>query len=262
MVDEANKYVEYMVYNQGASFKSLLTSQASFASNASLANIYGHSAVTSSAPATFSGRRQGLLMRAPFLSVAKTRTGIIRRGVDFQKRFLCNEIPSPTADIVDMRNDDQLTTEEKLNYTNRDAIAHQTSSQLCMSCHSIINPTGFAFENLDPFGRIRTQEAIYDLSNNFVRNLGVSTSGDVPITSGKNISVQDAYDLVGYVADSPEGSACFTRYAFRYAFERREKAEDNCQLDGVQKVVMDSNKSIIESYVELISNSNIAVKKN
>jgi hypothetical protein len=264
MVDEASKYVDYMVYTQNASFKTLLTSQVSFASNTSLANIYGHTALASGAtqPATFTGRRQGLLMRAPFFSVARTRTGIIRRGVDFQKRFLCNEIPSPTASIVDMRTDNELSFEEKLAYSNRDAIAHQTSSAVCMNCHRIINPTGFAFENLDPFGKIRTSEPIYDLNSNVVRTLPVVTSGEIPLASGSSVNVADGYDLVSFVANSSEGTSCFSRNIFRTTFERREATEDNCQLDTVQKAVMDSNKSILDTYVELISNSNIAVKKN
>lgn len=261
MVDETSQYIDYMVYSQNASFTNLLTSKTSLASNASLAQIYGHAPVTSGT-ATMTGRRQGLLMRSPFFSTPSSRTGIIRRGVDFQKRMLCNEIPSPTSDIVDMRTDDELSAIEKLQYSNRDSITHQTKAQLCMSCHATINPTGFAFENLDPFGRLRTSEKVYNSSGQVVNTFPVNSSTEVPLPTGQSLPVQDAYDLVSYVATSDEGSACFARNAFRFINERREVAADDCELSGVHALVKDPNKSVLDALVELIGNNELFLKKN
>src|SRR5262249_27338876 len=158
-------------------------------------------------PATFSGRRQGLLMRAPLLSSAVPRASAIHRGVNFAKYVLCNEIPLPDPSIVSIRNAHVYSPEEIVSHTTRDAIAYQTSNSVCMTCHGKINPTGFAFENFDPLGRIRTDEMIFDADNTFVRTLPIDSTSQVPV--GADIqSVQDAYDLVSDVAASPAGSAC------------------------------------------------------
>jgi large repetitive protein len=257
-------YIEEMVFTQRASFKKLLTAKESFATHSGLAAIYGHApAASRSAPAMIpaSERRQGLLMRAAFLSGPFSRTSAIRRGVAFQKRVLCNEITSPSEALVDIRDADKFTDQEALLHTNREAIAYNTKSPVCMTCHTTINATGFAFESMDPLGRIRSTEAIFDPAGNLVRNLTVDSRTDVPLASGGTKSVQDAFDLVTHVAESSEGSACFTRNVFRYVNEKRETAEDDCALSEVQKVLNDSNKPVLDAMVELIANNTIFVKK-
>jgi hypothetical protein len=260
MVDEAAAYVDYSLYTQNASFKTLLTSKASFASHPGLASIYGHAPITGSTPATFPDRRQGLLMRAPFLAGNRLRTKLILRGVYFQKFALCNEIPPPSSVVADLREAQVFSPEELLNHTTREAIAYQTSQPVCMTCHTTINPTGFAFENFDPFGRIRVSEAIFDSTGKFVRTLPVDTNATVPIGSNQ-VPVSDAYDLVSYLATSPDGAACFTKQAYRYLNEKRESADDGCELDKVHKIVMDPTKPVLDALTELIANNSLFVKR-
>jgi hypothetical protein len=129
-----------------------------------------------------------------------------------------------------------------------------------MTCHTTINPTGFAFENFDPFGRIRVSEAIFDSSGKFVRTLPVDTNATIPIGANQ-IPVSDAYDLVSYLATSPDGAACFTKQAYRYLNEKRESADDGCELDKVHKLVMDPNKPVLDALAELIANNSLFVKR-
>lgn len=262
MTDEAAAYVDYSLYNQNASFQTLLTSKASFASHAGLAAIYGHAPIASGgAPATFAGRRQGLLMRAPFLASTRIRTKLIIRGVTFQKYALCNEIPPPSSAVADLREAQVFTPEELLNHTTREAIAYQTAQPICMTCHTTINPTGFSFENFDSLGRIRVSELIFDINGKFARSLPIDTTANVPIGTTQ-VPVTDAYDAVTAVANSPDGAACFTKQIYRYINEKRESAEDGCELSKVHKLVMDPTKPVLDALTEVIGNTSLFVKRN
>lgn len=260
MLTEAESFTDYIVHNNLGSLKELLTSKISFAAHPGLASIYGHAPMVSN-PVLMSDRRQGLLMKAPFLTWYTARSNIIMRGVKFQKRVLCNEIPPPNVDIANNRNMHVLTAQELLTVTNRAAVTYQTDSPLCMSCHKLINPVGFAFENFDSLGRIRTQESIFDTTGAYVRSLPVSSSTTVPMPSGSDLSVGDAFDLVSQIADSKEVSACVTKNMYRYFYEKKETSEDDCQLQNSFEVVSDSQKSILESIEKLFTAQTIYYKE-
>lgn len=258
MISEVDQFLEHIVYSNTGDFSMMLKSKASFASSAELSKIYGHSANTQNPQ--MGGRRQGLLMRAPALTYDRARTGIIYRGVEFQRNVLCNELPAPPQEAFDMRNDDALTPAQLLNTANRDSVAHQTKEVGCQACHSLINPAGFAFENFGPFGEIRNSEAIFDSNGNFHQNMNIDTRTTVPTFGTKSVQVTDAVDLINHVADEPEGKACFTRQIFRRLKERKETNEDNCQLQAMYATV--SNGSLLDAFVELVANpSNIRKKK-
>lgn len=263
MVDEAKKFAEYIIYDQGGSFNDLLTSKVSFASHAGLAKLYNHTPVADPhAPATFGDRRQGILMRAPAMTWSVARTNIILRGVNFQKQILCNEIPAPSVDIVADRDAHSLTEDEILMVDNRTSVAYKTESPVCMACHSMINPVGFALESFDSLGGLRTKEKVFDsrIGNALVRELPLNTSSQIPFSRSEVVAVQDAYDLVDQIARSSQGTACFTRKTFRYLYERKESALDSCQLSSMQEKVTDPNQPILTALQALVLNSHIYYK--
>jgi hypothetical protein len=253
MLDESSAYVDYHLYGKASSFKTLLTSRESFASHPGLAAIYGHAPAAPGAPAMFAGRRQGLLMRAPFLASSTARTPIIRRGVNLEKLILCNEIPMPPADITNVRNAPVFTADEMLLHTNREVITRQTDSPACLPCHGIINRAGFSFEGFDPLGRARSTEGIFDDGGRLARSLPVDASSDISLRDGSVRPVQDAYDLVAYIASSDEGSACLVRNAHRFLFERRETEQDSCQLQAVNRLMADPGTSMLDAMAALIA---------
>lgn len=260
MVDEAQAFAEYIVFTKNGSFKDLLTSQLSFASHPGLAAIYNHSPVATT-PVNFGDRRQGLLMRAGFLSSTVARTSIIHRGVDFQKKVLCNELKSPTIDIADSRQDHVLSPDELLTVSNRTAITYQTQSPVCMSCHNVINPTGFAFESFDSLGRYRTKEKIFDQTDTLVNQLDIHTTTTVPVTKTLNKDVGDAYDFITYLSEAPAASACFTKKVFRLTYEKVESADDSCQLNESYKIMSDPSKPILEAVEAFFTQKNIYYKE-
>jgi hypothetical protein len=251
MVSEAADYIEYMVFNQRVNLTVLLNSKLSFAKHEGLAKIYGHAPVTDGVPVNFPNQRKGLLMRAPFFTGGSTRTDIIHRGLDFHQHILCGNIPEPTVDIANSREDDVLTPEQKLKTSNRDALAYQTKRPVCMQCHGTINPTGGVFEMFDPLGRIREQEAIFDESGKFLRNIAVNPSADVPTPGGRTVASRDGADLIDYVAKSSEGNECFVRNSFRFMYEKAETPADDCQLEFSFQSLIDKDKPIFDMFVEM-----------
>lgn len=264
MTSEARAFIEHTVFDQKGSFKDLLTSKLSFANHAGLAKIYGHSAIpVGGAPVELTERRQGLLMKAGGWTWSSPRTNIILRGVAFQKKFLCNEIPSPTVDISSDRDVHILTEDDLITVTNRSAVTYQTDAPVCMSCHTMINPAGFALESMDSLGRLRSREMIFDRrsSNSFVRDLPIHSVASVPFSSRSNVEVQDTFDMIDELANSPRGSACFSRTLFRYAYEKKESSKDDCQLTDVHNVLKDPTKSILDGLETLIVNRYAYIKE-
>src|SRR5690606_28599470 len=100
--------------------------------------------------------RKGLLTRAALLMHDTTYSRPIMRGVHARKQFLCETIPMPNPDAVDPA--DLVVTPPVAGSSTREQVTAKTSAQDCRSCHSLINPIGFAFENYDSVGRFRLNE--------------------------------------------------------------------------------------------------------
>ncbi len=260
MVQESKKFLDYIVFQTEGTFQDLLKSKVSFASHTGLAKIYNHAPVVANTPVEFTERRQGLLMRAPFMTWTGPRTNLIKRGVDFQKRILCNVIPSPNVDIADDRDVDAFTPAQQLEVSNRDNIAHQTRSPVCMGCHSAINPVGFAFEAFDSLGRIRNQELIFDLNQNFYRYINVDSRTSLARPRASELPIQDAFELINYVADSSQGHECFVRNAYRYITDQSESVKDDCHLDQSFELLANSDAPIKDVIIKLVLNENLIRK--
>lgn len=260
METEADAFVDYILFQQQGSFNDLLTSKLSFASHTGLANIYGHTPI-STTPAIMTQRRQGLLMRAPAYTYTAPLTSIIIRGVHFLKRTLCMDLPSPNFDITSARDAHVLTPQEILNTTNRAAITYQTSSTLCTSCHQYINPIGFTFEGFDPLGKIRNQELKFDMNGVYAGAQPIHTSTDVLLPSGRTFSVADAYDFVTQLSQGDEIKNCATRHAYRYFYEKEEKPEDDCILKDSFDIVTNPANSALSSIEKLFTHDKIYYKE-
>lgn len=260
MLAEANMFTDYTLFNAKGSLNELLTSKLSFASHPGLADIYGHAPVTTT-PATMAERRQGLLLRAPALTDGSPNSSIIRRGVKFLNRVLCTDIPFPTVEIINNRNIRPLTPQELLTTTNRAAVAYQTNDTLCMSCHSLINPVGFVFEGFDTLGKIRNQEMKFDSTGVYFGSLPVSTNTSIPMPSGNDLTVTDAYDMVTQLAQSEELSACVTRNLFRYFYEKKESKSDDCQLQDSFDVIKENTNPAINAIEKIFTSDKIYYKE-
>lgn len=253
---EMRRFIDYIVFEQNGNFRDLITSRASFAKSRDLASVYNHPVATQNTPVQITERRQGLLMRAGFFVYSQPRSHIIHRGALFQKNILCQSIPSPSVAIINSRNEFIPSEAEALNMTNREIVHQRTDSISCMGCHSMINSTGFAFENFDSIGRLRSSEMIFDTSKKFVKTLAVDTNTQIPLPNTNALPVTDAYDLVSYVADSITGPACFSKNVFRLYQEKVESEADGCQLNVFLTASSDPSQSILSALANMLSSNN------
>ena len=149
-------FLEDVLWGEASDFRQLLLADSLYL-NGRLARIYG---VDLPPDAPFQkvtpepGKRAGVLSH-PYLmaSFAYTATSSpIHRGV-FLARSVLGRTLRPPPDAFT-----PLAPDLHPDLTTRDRVALQTSPESCLSCHSMINPLGFALENFDAVGRHRAEE--------------------------------------------------------------------------------------------------------
>jgi hypothetical protein len=259
MTRELEEYINYVVWQKRGTYQDLLTLKDSFAKTEALAQIYQHPLLTSGTQ-IMGGTRKGLLMRLPFLISGDSYNHPILRGVFLRKRILCDDLGAPSAN--------QLTTAPEVDtlpyiqqYTVRERIAMKTSSNSCITCHSQINPLGFAFENFDSLGRERTVETAYDPNFQVIAQHQVNTQvTDLNLGARAPASVASGSELVDAIANGEKGSACFARQVFRFYNIRRETPQDGCALGSTFTSARDPQRGILDSIKENLLNEQIGSK--
>ena len=99
-------------------------------------------------------RRRGVLGQGSVLMLTShaARTSPVMRGKWVLENILAVAPPAPPPDVP------QLPEEEagsRKTQTMREKMATHRKNPVCASCHSMIDPAGFALENFDPVGRWR-----------------------------------------------------------------------------------------------------------
>ena len=100
------------------------------------------------------GQRGGLLAHGSLLAVTSYpgRTSPVLRGKWLLDNFLGTPSPAPPANTPILEN----TAPGDLPASIRERLAQHRNSPVCASCHTIIDPLGFALENFDAIGGWRT----------------------------------------------------------------------------------------------------------
>jgi len=120
--------------------------------NDRLANLYGLSGVTGAqirrVELPKDSVRGGLLTQASVLKVTAngTTTSPVLRGVWINERILGQAVPPPPPGVPAVEPDIRGAA------TIREQLAKHRTQATCSSCHSKIDPAGFALENFDVFG--------------------------------------------------------------------------------------------------------------
>jgi len=104
--------------------------------------------------------RRGLLGQASILTITSPaiRTSPVIRGKWILNNILGTPPPDPPPNVPALSD---RRTQAKLK-TMRERMAEHRSDAVCASCHSMIDPAGFALENFDAIGRWRTVDESYN----------------------------------------------------------------------------------------------------
>lgn len=215
--------------------------------NQRLANFYGGMEGVTSADFTKidisdGSRVPGLLGHGSYLTAhaLADNSSPVQRAFVVRERFLCNDLPEVPTDL-DTNLDAPVATD-----TSRERYARHSSEEPCRSCHQLMDPIGFTFENFDGFGRYRETEA----------GKPIDSSGGVPIMLGSQIPNPlvlyplDGIDgLATYLSEVEDVRACFVNnlsyYGYGVANETKWPSSDKrCTDNSIRQEARDSGNTI------------------
>ncbi len=173
---ETNLFLE-TIFREDRSVLNLIDSNFTFV-NERLARHYGIPNVYGSAfrrVTLTDSNRGGLLGQGAILTVTSypNRTSVVQRGKWILENILGAPPPPPPANVPDLKNH---TSDGKL-LTMRQQLEMHRANPACSSCHSRMDPLGFALENFDGVGKWRTKDAGSDIDASGVMPDGTKFEG-------------------------------------------------------------------------------------
>ncbi len=216
------------VAQNGGTLRDLLTNRQSFARDAELAAIYGVPVWSGSGPPpNMPPERVGLLTRAAFLTTGTANTRPIMKGVFIRTTLLCDEIPPPPPEAM------ATAVTLSPNLSTRQVVEQLTEQGgSCAGCHKgLINPLGFASENFDSLGRMRTAQTLFDATGNVVGQVPIDTTTTSGI-GGKGAS-SGIGELTDRLIETGKIESCFAERYFRFTFRRIESTTGDRTLIDV-----------------------------
>jgi hypothetical protein len=236
MLKETREFVASVFQGPKADGKleTLMTSRASFA-NGALAKIYGLKEVTGAElqPVTLPEQRMGLFTQGTFLTSKADAIDShpIKRGDALINRLLCMHLEVPANIMI------PPLPEPQPGQTTRERVSIH-SEAACASCHKLIDPIGFAFENYDAIARYREKE----------ENKTVDASGVFPLGSGA-LTFKNALELLPQLAKAQEVQDCMVTQWWRYALRRGELPTEEPSMKLVREAFRQSGHDMRELLV-------------
>jgi hypothetical protein len=150
------------------------------------------------------GQRGGILSQASVLTVSSypTRTSVVIRGKYILNNILGSPPPPPPADVPPL-DESSVGTSASL----RQQMEKHRANAVCASCHSKMDPLGFALENYDGIGKWRTVDGKFP----------VDSSGTLP--NGRSFSTPAEMRTV-LQAQLPEFARCMVEKMLTYSLGR------------------------------------------
>jgi len=180
-------------------------------------------------------QRAGILTTAAFLATTgdAAESNPPRRGKAIFTKLMCGVMPPPPANVPP-------PAAASTGGTLRQRMEAHDMNACASSCHGIIEPLGFAFEEFGGIGEFRALD----------NDAPVDSSGTVTL-DGKSHPYSNAPDLVKLLAASPSVQSCFTTQWLRYAFGRAETAADRASLDAATGAFTAASGDVRELIVAL-----------
>ena len=162
--------------------------------------------------------RRGVLTHGSILALTSNPTGTspVKRGKWILDNVLGTPPPPPPPDVPAL----EATQEANHDLSLREALAKHREDPGCASCHAVMDPLGFAFENFDAVGQYRTKDGRFD----------IDAAGELPDGG----TFEGAVELTDLLAGrSDEFLSHFSRQLMTYALGRGLEWYDRCSVDAV-----------------------------
>jgi hypothetical protein len=240
--EEVQQFIEHVVLEGDGSLVTLLTADFSFM-NQELAEFYGDDVLDTVSGSDFQRvqldpqRRAGLLSSAGLMATHANlnQSSPVFRGKFVREQLMCDTLPLPPNDLViePPELDPNKTTKEQFEEIGADPA--------CASCHSLMNPIGFAFEHYDGIGQWRDQQ----------NGKAIDAVGEVVATEDIDGTYDGAVELAQALATSEQVRECVASQWFRFGYNRTVTQEDRCSMDQLSEAFAASGYDIKELLVGL-----------
>ncbi len=238
---ETTELFAYVVRQGSGRLPELFSSNYSFLSP-KLATFYGlPGAVGNTATGVqrwelHSSGRGGILTHGSILASQATpqAPSPVRRGKLVRERLLCQPLPPPPSGV-----EVQLPPVDPQS-SNRERYREHSQNAACSSCHRLMDPIGFGFEQFDSVGRYVPRQA----------GQSVDASGEVVDASSTEGAFHGVDGLQRMLAESPDVHGCFSRQWLRFAYGIDEE-KATCQAKALAERFQQDGLSIPELLVAL-----------
>lgn len=202
MQRETELFIDNLLFSGDRRLSSLWLSSQSFV-DAPLSTFYGVTQAPSGATQLPRSERAGVLTQASFIAshTPADEFSPIFVGALIRRNVLCQQLLDPPAGVPEAPNTPGLSVRERL--------AEHQANPACATCHSLMDPIGFAFEQYSPSGKFAPSAEARALSGE--ANL---TMTDV---EGKFFG---AVELSKRLAESRQVRKCFVANVLQYLLGR------------------------------------------
>ena len=217
MASEPRRFLRHVFQEEGAGIETLLSAEYTFAEDR-LASLYGASATTDGRVDLPPGERSGLLTQAGFLAVTTPadQGSPILRGKFVREHLLCQTIPEPPDSLMITA----PTVEPGV--STRERFEQHRSEPVCASCHRLMDPIGFGFDNYDAIGRWADEDGASPIdARGEILDAGSDVAGTFEGVPG----------LVEKLLGTDTLHECVTRHWMRYALARSERESEACSVE-------------------------------
>jgi hypothetical protein len=215
-LEETTRFVNEIYFGESSNFSELFLADYSYM-DSNLAAFYGVSSSSTSWERTpLPAERRGLLGQASLLATYAhaNSTSPVLRGKFVRQQLFCTDLPPPPKELIITMPpvSQQLTTRERYK--------QHTENEGCSTCHKLMDPIGFTFENFDALGTFRKQE----------NKSPIDSSGELLGTEDADRSLAGLTSLAEALAQSQQVKTCFAKQFFRYVRGMKEQPQEQCEL--------------------------------
>ena len=168
-----------------------------------------------------------------------TTSSPIHRGVFVARSVLGRSLRPPPEAVA------PLPPELHADLTTRQRVTLQTKGESCQSCHRMINPLGFAFENFDAVGRFRKKE----------QGKPIDASGIYQTRTGDAVKFTSVRKLAAFLAESDETHEAFVEQLFHYIVKQPIRAFGPTEQPDLEKSFVQHDYSIRRLLIEIVTTS-------
>ena len=234
--------IEKIVWEKKGHFEDFLRME-NFESNRAIAEYYGMQFPKEKKPTDFVTfhsskiKRQGLHTH-PYLLASHSyaeESSPIHRGV-FVSRKILGRTLRPPKEAVSFSNSDFDPS-----WTMRQKVSTLTKPANCMSCHDLINSTGFSLEGFDAVGKAREE------MNGKPINLGVKYMDE----EGNEKQFYGPSHLLDQALKSTKPSESFLEELFKHLAKQPAQSYSRIEIAKLSKMIFQRKINLSELYMKL-----------